>query len=172
MGLNPKEYIRKYLGQPSAFEIRICSIRFLEFIKDHLIWENYKGSIQKYKNSKTKTYSVRLKYKLENYSHEFLLGFVRGLMDTDGFVKSNNIGCGVVSKKLIQNLEKILLKNEIITNIKVIKRPPNRRDLYLLIINKTYLNIYSEKIGFSNIRKNNELLKILVKMRPPGFEFP
>ena len=83
-------------------------------------------------------------------------------MDTDGFV-SNKVGCGVVSEGLINNLKKILLKNEIKSSIKIIKRPPNRKDLYLLTIDKSYLNSYYEKIGFSNLRKEKELLTLLKK---------
>ncbi len=98
-----------------------------------------------------------------------MLGFARGLMDTDGFV-SNRVGCGVVSERLIDNLKEILSKNYIKSIIKIIKRPLNRRDLYLLTIDKRNLNNYEQKIGFSNLRKKKELLKKILKMRPPGFE--
>ncbi len=163
MNLNPRVHIKKYRDKLSAFEIRICSIKFIEFIKNYLYWDDTIGSIQRFKNSKKKTYSVHLKYPLENYSNLFLIGFARGLMDTDGFVESKGVACGVVSEKLIFNLNDILIKVGIIPKVTIQNRKFPRKNLFLLRVSNNNLDNYLNKIGFSNLRKKRELLQILKK---------
>lgn len=149
MGLNPHIYIKKYCGKPSAFQVEVSSKKYIEFIKCYLQWEG------------KKTYSVCLKKKLKDYDEEFLFGFARGLMDTDGFVsKPCTLGFGVVSKKLIDNLRDILLMININPKIRVSQRGGNRKDIYLLRIKKADFNKYIEKIGFSNPRKSVMLLEL------------
>ncbi len=150
MDLNPKIYIKKFNGKPSSFEIRVISINLYLFIKRYLFWEGKKAN------------SVCLKDKISAYSNDFLFGFARGLMDTDGFIENNSIGFGVTSKRLVENLSEILSMIGICTNI-TIKKPKkeNWREVYLIRTSKkVFLKIYSDKIGFSHFRKQKELFNL------------
>ena len=158
MGLNVGVYSSDYKGEPSSIEIRTSSLRLLEFIKNYLCLNN------------KKTYSIRLLRDIKNYSANFLLGFARGLMDTDGFVETHNVACGVVSKELIKNLQEIFLKMEITSKLTVQKRGGTRKDLYLLRVPKKGLEDYYNKVGFSNPLKREALLSIIKKTGVPRFE--
>jgi len=150
MNLNVNIYTTKYKGNISCFEIRTFSIKFLNFIKENL----YFGD--------NKTDSICLLKNINNYSEDFLYGFARGLMDTDGFVETYNISCGVISKNLIKNLEKIFLKINIRPNI-TIRIREGRKNLYLLRIPRKYLEVYYTNIGFSNPNKSRKLINIIKK---------
>lgn len=148
MGLNVNVFIRFYKGKASALEIRAISLNFSKFIKEYLIWEG------------VKSHSVQLNKGMK-LDKDFLLGFARGLMDTDGFTERFGVACGSTSEKLIKDLEKILLKIGIIPKITIKNRKGNRKNLYLLRISRKYLEKYEKNIGFSNPRKKQKLLKIL-----------
>lgn len=150
IGLNVNIYIKLYKGKPSAFELRVCSLNFIRFIKEYVIWKN------------KKTYSIQLRKDIK-LSKNFLLGFARGIMDTDGFVESHGVACGVVSKKLINDLKKIFSIIQIKPKITVKKREGKRKNLYLLRVSKKYLGTYNEYIGFSNLRKKKRLIEIIHK---------
>lgn len=59
----------------SVIVLRYRSKKLYQFIKKYLIWEG------------KKTYSVRLL--TLNHSRDFLIGFLRGLLDTDGYYNKN-----------------------------------------------------------------------------------
>lgn len=50
------------------------SRKIYEFLKDYLAWEE------------DKTATIRLKQNISDYSKKFLIGFLRGCLDTDGYV--------------------------------------------------------------------------------------
>ena len=74
----------------------------IDFLRGKLDW-----------NEKDKTRTVRLKD--ANYSHDFKIGFLRGLLDTDGFVskKQNRVTSNSISKNLTRDVSKILEENQI-----------------------------------------------------------
>lgn len=150
LGLNVLEYTRTYNGKNSSIELRVSSIELINLIKKNIVW------------SDKKTYSVHLSKKIEDYENDFLFGFVRGIMDTDGFVETSGLGCGLISRQLIENMKDILESINIKPKITVKKRV-NRKDLYLLRIHSRDLKKYYEEIGFSNQRKMIELKNILIK---------
>ena len=148
MNLNPFFIIRKNKGIQNVIEVRISSIKLIELIKSYVLWEE------------DKTYSVRLIRSIKSYSKDFLFGFARGMMDTDGFVETYNVACGVISKRLIENLSDIFSIVNLNSKI-TIRIRPCRRDLYLLRVPKKSLEIYYKNIGFSNLRKEKKLLGII-----------
>ncbi len=150
IGLNPKVYVRYYQKRPSSFEIRVASKKFVEFLREYLFWEG------------KKVLSIRLRRKLDRYSLPFLLGFTRGVIDTDGFVCPTKTGCGVVSAGLINNIKNILNRIGIKSKVYISKsRKSNWNDIYLLIIPKKYLNRFSKMVGLSNKRKKHKLDEIM-----------
>jgi len=147
MGLNPKKYTLMNKGKPSVLELRTSSVNFIRFIKEYLVWQD------------KKTYSVQLKKDIK-LSNDFIFGFARGLMDTDGYVESHGVACEVTSPNLINNLKNIVSIIKINPKITVRKRK-NRKDLHRLRISKGYLKTYQKYIGFSNPRKSKKVLEIL-----------
>lgn len=148
LNLNP--FISKRIKKNLA-ELCVNSQAYIEFIREFLIWEG------------KRTYSIRLKQGLDKYSEEFLKGFVRGLMDTDGYVEVSNVSCGCTSRRLMKNLAAILDKFDLKYKWSVKKREPLRRDLYLIRIYRNSLESYHKIIGFSNKYKLKSLEKILMK---------
>ncbi len=133
--LNTNMFFRKYKGKGSTIELRACSKDLYNFIKTYIIWEK-----------SDKTCSIRLIKDISGYSNDFLRGFVRGLMDTDGFVETYNISLGVISEGLINNFKTILDKHKIESKLSIRKnREGNRRNLYICRV----------------LRKKDALLKIL-----------
>ncbi|MBI2508279.1 hypothetical protein HYV89_04990 [Candidatus Woesearchaeota archaeon] len=149
MNLNTRVLCRKNQGRLSSIEIRIYSKEFYNLLREYITWEGIK------------TYSVRLLRGINDYSEDFLKGFIRGLMDTDGFVENYNLSLGVTSKPLILNFEDILSKFDIQYKLTIRKRDSTRKDLFLCRIHRVSLELYRDLFGFSNPRKMNGLLNIL-----------
>lgn len=146
LNLNP-HLCKKEKG--NGLEVLVHSKPYLNFIREFLEW------------SGKKTYSVHLKKDVSKSNSDFLRGFARGLMDTDGFVEISNVSCGCTSKMLIKNLTEIFDKFEIRYKLTKRKREPNRRDLFLVRVYRDSLERYKDLIGFSNEYKSIALKKIL-----------
>ena len=150
-----KEVRKYYVG--NSIRIMFESKKLFNFINSKL-------------EIKNKTYNVRLKGRIDDYGMDFLLAFVRGLMDTDGYVREYSIGIKMASKYVIYQISKILKKIDIENKISIIKDPrPNCKTLYQISINKNQLSNFYGKINFSNPKKREKLIKI---MRRPGVEVP
>jgi hypothetical protein len=147
--LNPFKITRK---ECSRLDILINSKELIIFIKKFLIWEG------------KKTYSVRLTKRLNSYSIEFLKGFARGLMDTDGYVEISNASFACASEKLIKDLTLIL--DSLGIKYKLSKKVrEGRHDLFLVRIYRESLQNYLDLIGFSNKYKLKALENIINKNR-------
>ena len=133
----------------ASIPIKIPPTKFINFIKEYLTW----GS--------DKTYTIKLKKKLSEYSDEFLCGFARGLMDTDGFLNSGNVACACISKELMNNLAEIFTKFNMDITRTSLDRGGNTRRLYFVRVRSKSLTEYSKFIGFSNSHKINSLNNIL-----------
>lgn len=149
INLNPRIFYRRKNGKLSSMEVKVYSKEFYNLIKKEVTWEG------------TKTYSVRLLREIDNYSEDFLKGFIRGLMDTDGFVEPYNVSLGVTSESLILNFKEILTKFDIQYKFTRIKRDSTRKDLFLCRVYSKSLKLYNDLFGFSNPRKMKRLMKIL-----------
>jgi hypothetical protein len=115
--------------------IDIFGKAIIEHIKNFLEW---KGK---------KTYSVKLKSKPSSYSLNFLKGFCRGLIATEGWILKNNLMVSCVSKQLIDNLSESLnlLK---IQHLKTVWRSGDKRELrYAIFFNKENTSTFLVKVG-------------------------
>ena len=135
----------------SVLIVTVNSKEFINFIKEYLDWKS------------DKTFTIKLKKKLSEYSDEFLCGFARGLMDTDGFLNSGNVACACISKELINNLADIFTKFNMDITRTALNRGGNTRTLYFVRVRSRSLIEYSKFIGFSNSHKAHSLKKILEK---------
>jgi hypothetical protein len=148
LNLNPHLFVRE---DNNTIDVAVSSLSYINFIKKYLKWD------------KDKTFSVRLKNNLNNYSDNFLTGFARGLMDTDGFLNPGNVVCACISKDLIDNLSGILKKFDLIITRRVLERGGNRRPLYFVRVRRESLDKYNKLIGFSNNYKNKKIKEVLKK---------
>ena len=147
LNLNPFLFKREH---QNALDICVNSLDYINFIKKFLEWEG------------KKTYSIRLKKNLDEYDNDFLKGFSKGLMDTDGYVEVSNVSCGCTSERLIRNLAEIFDKFDIKYKITLKKREPLRKNLFLIRVYRASLEKYKKTIGFSNpykLQKLNSILK-------------
>ncbi len=95
--------------------------------------------------------------------NKVLAGFLRGLFDAEGYVSNNRLGFGVNNKKLVQQLQLVLLRFAIISSI---HEYDNRKNPYtknhrftLQVSEKQSLEIFQEEIGFSSEKKSHKLQK-------------
>lgn len=149
LNLNPKIINR----DNSVLIINVYSKEFISFIKDYLIWEG------------DKTFTIRLKKELSQYSDEFLRGFARGLMDTDGFLNLGNVTCACISEKLIDNLSDIFTKSGLEITRRFLKRGGNTRPLHFVRVRRKSLKNYAQFIGFSSKNKINQMNDLLQMAR-------
>lgn len=133
----------------SVLIVTVGSKELINFIKEYLTWES------------DKTYTIKLKKNISEYSNDFLCGFARGLMDTDGFLNSGNVACACISKELINNLADIFTKFNMEITRTSLNRGGNTRTLYFVRVRSRSLIEYSKFIGFSNSHKINSLNKLL-----------
>lgn len=114
---------------------------------------------------KYKTRDFLLNDEIGDYTSCFLRGFVRGLMDTDGYVSTNgNLCIGLISKSAIDQMGEILIKENI--KFKYSKREINekmRYPLHILSISRKSTKKYLEVIGFSNPRKKRLAIERNIK---------
>ena len=151
IGLLKKLNLNSFLfrkEKDNAIEVAVNSKKYIEFIREFLIWEG------------KKSYSVRLKNNFNTYNKKFLIGFARGLMDTDGFIEVSNVSCGCISERLIKNILDIFDAFGI--KYKFSERIRNgRRNLFLVRVYRESLSDYAKIIGFSNRYKRERLQKII-----------
>ena len=87
-----------------------------------------------YNNNKTLT--IELKESLNNYSRDFLKGFLLGLTLSDGYIKERFI-FNVISKNLVGNLNYILEKLNYSPKFSIVRRNnPKWHKLYKISLNK------------------------------------
>lgn len=146
LNLNPFNYIRE-----GTIMVGVNSKEYYYFIKRYLIWEQ------------DKTVTIRLTNK-SALSGDFLKGFARGLMDTDGYVEISNVSCACISRVLINDLIYIFRKYNLTYKLTERKRE-GKRPLFLVRVYRDSLEKYKELIGFSNQHKINSLNKILEKTK-------
>lgn len=146
LNLNP--FLYKKLKE-NAMDISLNSKEYISFIHEFLEWDD------------VRSHSIRLKFSVKNYNPDFIKGFARGLMDTDGFVEVSNVSCGSTSERLIKNLAEIFDKFRLRYKISVKIREPLRKNLFLIRVYRDSLEDYKKMIGFSNPYKLQKLNKIL-----------
>jgi hypothetical protein len=99
-----------------------------------------------------KTYSVRLKNK--NHSRDFIIGFIRGSLDSDGHFSRNKISFATVSPGLKNNLSYFLNCLNIRHSVNLYQeKRENRKDIYHINVLKRDYNIFVNLIKPRNIKK-------------------
>ncbi|OGI12684.1 hypothetical protein A3K64_03875 [Candidatus Micrarchaeota archaeon RBG_16_36_9] len=125
----------------SVYIIEITRKVVIEHIKEFLSWYG------------KRTLTVKLKKAPTNYSLDFLRGFCRGLVDTEGWICKNNLMIASISKDLINDFSASLNILDI-PHLKTVWKNKNRKNLrYAIFFNKQNTMIFKERIGFSNMRK-------------------
>ncbi len=119
------------------------SINIKKLIDTYLEWDT----------NQRKTYTIRLKKKINNL--EFNIGFLRGCLDSDGYVNQFKIIFSSVSKILIQDIANILSNLEIKHSIyKYKEKRTNRKDIYHIYIKKSSQNKLINIINPRNKKRN------------------
>ncbi|MBU1975610.1 MAG: helix-turn-helix domain-containing protein [Nanoarchaeota archaeon] len=121
-----------------------CSKELIELMKEYLDWDQMRD----------KTYTVHLKKRA--YSAAFKRGFLRGNIDSDGYISKNRIEFASVSPLLIQDISQFTkdMGFKFSYTLRVDSRP-NRKDMHIVNIlksdHKLFLNVISpRKIGGAN----------------------
>ena len=136
-GFNKK--VRMYSRPKKELLLVFYSKKIFELINEYLYIEG------------NKTLNVHLKKPIESLSADFLLYFIRGIIDTDGHVnRDNQIILALISKKLIAQVSTILKEFGIKNKITLRKTRPNEKELYQIKILKNDSRKYRKIIGFSN----------------------
>ena len=143
-GKKPQIYCVFYRGKPSSYIFRYDSKRIYLLLTKYLKWEG------------RKTYTIRLK-KLETKNKTFNLGFLRGLIDTDGsyYAPKKRLSFSTVSEQLAKQANSII-KNNIgfSPNVNVIKKE-DRADLFTLTLHGEKAKNAIDAIKPSNINKTH-----------------
>jgi len=121
--------------------LRIFGVDIIKFIHEFAVWKD------------VKTYSIKLKKSISNYDKKFLIGFLRGLYMTDGWLNKGkstaNFGC--TSQELVDNFSKCLSKFEIAHHRYSFEKE-GRKELFYLTIPK------EECYKFFNLIKIKKML--------------
>ncbi len=147
LNLNPQIYG----SGDSVLILVVNSKEYINFIREYLAWGD------------DKTYTLGLKKDISEYSDNFLRGFARGLMDTDGFLNSGNAACACISIKLMDHLSAIFERFGLEITRRTLDRGGNTRPLHYVRVRTSSLGRYREQIGFSNTHKLISLNKLLKK---------
>lgn len=114
---------------------------------------------------KDKTHTIRLRKRINYYNKEFLKGYIRGLISTDGYInnsKSLRIQYSSVSKNLAKNLYDILIALGISARFyKQIRESNNNKKwkIYRVEINKLVdINNFCDSIGLFETNRLSKLL--------------
>tara|TARA_Y100000310_G_scaffold340182_2_gene435083 strand:- start:1140 stop:4121 length:2982 start_codon:yes stop_codon:yes gene_type:complete len=145
--------IAKYLGSnyslmnDGGVSIRIHSTVFYKFMRDVLGFKGY---------SSTK----KVPEFLHNLSNEQIKHFIRGYFSADGTVKKYEISCSSQSRELLEDLQTLFLRLDIISRI----NEYGRKDKCMEMSLSSFVNVEGFKeIGFLQKRKNDKLSLINYK---------
>jgi hypothetical protein len=153
-----KVLIKIFGRKPTVFyqknRIDLCyySKSIHDLIRNYLVWGH----------NDRKTYSVRLRSR--KLGRRFVVGFLRGCLDSDGYLSEKKISYATVSPGLMRDISAYLniLKIEHSVDLYIEKRL-NRRDIYHIDIRKKEFERFMIIIKPRNIKE---------PMRRPGFEVP
>ena len=138
--------------QKNALVLFYCSKEIHYLINNYLVWD------KKYR----KTYSIQLKNR--DQSDEFIKGFLRGCLDSDGYLSPKKICFSTVSKELIEDISIFLTKLNISNKVTRYKeKRKNRKDIYNITLSRLDHYKFLKIINPRNVKEN---------MRQPGLEFP
>jgi len=112
--------------------IRIISKELINLLEEYLDW------------GANKTLTVHLRQNLEDYGRDFVIGFLRGLMDTDGYLGNKIAKYTTISFPLARNVEKLLKTLGISSKGYVYyEKRENRHPIYRIVISKDFDKLIS-----------------------------
>ncbi len=136
--------------EKSKFTLCYYSKTIADLIESYFTWDN----------KRSKTYSVRLKER--NYTLSFMVGFLRGSIDSDGYFSKNKINFATVSPGLRADISSFLNHLGIAHSIVSYQdKRGNRAKIYHINLLRSSFSKFKSLIKPRNI-----------KMHSPGFEYP
>jgi hypothetical protein len=139
--------------EKSKYTLCYYSKNIHKFIDNYLTWNN----------EAPKTYSVHLQDR--NYSKRFMVGFIRGSLDSDGYLSSNRISFATVSPRLKDNIVHFLTKLGFTHSAREYhEKRPNRVNIYQINVWKESFDDFLSTIKPRNIK--NAPAGIRISERP------
>lgn len=136
---NFNKKVRVYIHAGSSLRLTFRSKVIFKLIEEYLV------------TSGNKTLNISIKKPISELSDDFLIYFIRGLIDTDGSVdKYGRIILALISQNMIEQVAIILKKFGIDSKISLRKVRTNEHPLYAITILKKDAERYLSLIGFSN----------------------
>ncbi len=136
----------------SLSEFSIYGKEIIEFLNKYFIFES------------DKTYTIRLKERINYYPRPLLRGFIRGLIASDGWVGKDRIEFSTISESLSNQFSEILDSFKIQSHIYPQKREYPRRIKYRVrIYGYKNLNRFYNTIGLAEENKLNKLKSIVFR---------
>lgn len=122
-----------------------------------ILFSNKIGLIEKYGVKRTLSYTKSVPYSIRISTRESQIAFLQGYFDTDGTVHNNNggISCCSVSKKLMQEIQLMLLNFGIVSRLREKNTKSKFGKAYLLDMFSKDAYMFSELIGFRLKRKQS-----------------
>ena len=128
-----------------------------------IIFKQFDYFFDKYKIDKVRSYYKSVPYKIRTGTEKVQKAFLQGYFDSDGTVEeaSGGVSCCSVSKKLLNEVQLMLLNFGIVSHLRKKKTNSNFDKAYLLDMFSESVFIFSEEIGFRLDRKQKLVNKVL-----------
>jgi intein/homing endonuclease len=150
------------------FCINYCTSNNVEYRKDNdkrtkntsnIFFKKFDYFFEKYQIERTTSYYKSVPYSIRTATKEVQTAFLQGYFDTDGTVHNKNggVSCCSVSKKLLQEVQLMLLNFGIISRLREKKTKSEFGKAYLLDIFSEDAYKFKEMIGFRLKRKQKVL---------------
>lgn|GEM_PF-529961 len=137
---SPHKYVHL---KGNCIHLSIISKPVFNLVKEYLFWES--------KGHRSKSRSVRLR-KIED-TDKFKIGFLRGCIDTDGYIGRNKISFDTASRGLHRNINAFLKSLDIKFSTRVYRdKRPNRSTMYNISIRKESREKFMTLISPKNIK--------------------
>ena len=120
-----------------------------------------KQELKKYGLEETYAETKRIPEWVRLAPKEFVVEFLKGIFDTDGYVeKKGAVGISSASKQLIEDIHSSLMNLGIISRIYERKKNYNHKSQFYLTIYGDFVERFQEEIGF-NVKEKKETLKAI-----------
>jgi len=124
-----------------------------------IFFKGFNDFFDKYKIDRVTSYTKSVPYSIRTATRESQIAFLQGYFDTDGTVHNTNggVSCCSVSKKLLTEIQLMLLNFGIVSRVRKKKTKSNFGKAYLLDIFSEDALKFKELIGFRLERKQSIL---------------
>ena len=146
--------VKPWICKSHVITLKTERKKILQHLENYLQWD---------KNQR-RTYTTQLKKKIDELDRNFLIGFIRGVFDTEGFINiaKRYVGICVTSEGLANDVSNALTKIGITHRwYEFTPTPPRRRTYEVRIVMREALEKFNKVIGFGNPLKEIKLGKVL-----------